>query len=101
MEIPSPPPPRDSVSRFQRRKDRLSYSHQVMKVDLTQVREFNDRNQETKKTHEIEVEFIRAACLIEEKEKRQQGKPSQFNGYVEVFLNNLRYLSRKAIPHRF
>ncbi|KAI8921928.1 CYTH-like domain-containing protein [Powellomyces hirtus] len=99
MEVPAPQPPQDSVSRFRRHKDRLSYSHQVIRVDLTQVRQFDGRDRESNLTHECEVEFIRAACLIEEKEKRQNQKPNNFAAYVDVFLNNLRYLSRKAIPH--
>ncbi|TPX72316.1 hypothetical protein SpCBS45565_g00621 [Spizellomyces sp. 'palustris'] len=99
LEIPAQRPPKDSPSRFRRQKDRLSYSHEAFRVDLTQVRQYNDRDVETDLTHEVEVEFIRATELLAEKEKRQNQQQNNFADYVDIFLNNLRYLSRKAIPH--
>lgn len=53
---------------------------------------------ETDLTHEVEVEFVRSADLLSEKEKRARKEPNFFTEYVEVFVNNLRYLSKKA-PH--
>ncbi|KAJ3166136.1 mRNA-capping enzyme subunit beta [Geranomyces variabilis] len=94
LELPAPHPPPGSVSRNRRFKDRLSYSHQAVRVDLTQVKQVMGKNEEV--THECEVEFIRAACLLEERQKRMQNQPNLFTAYVDVFLNNLRFLSRKA-----
>ncbi|KAJ3155406.1 mRNA-capping enzyme subunit beta [Geranomyces michiganensis] len=94
LEVPAPHPPPDSESRSRRHKDRLSYSHQAVRVDLTQVKQITGKKEEV--THEVEVEFIRAACLLEERQKRMQNQPNLFTAYVDVFLNNLRFLSRKA-----
>ncbi|KAJ3169423.1 mRNA-capping enzyme subunit beta [Geranomyces variabilis] len=94
LEMPAPHPPPGSVSRSRRFKDRLSYSHQAVRVDLTQVKQVMGKSEEV--THECEVEFIRAACLLEEREKRLRNQPNLFTAYVDVFLNNLRFLSRKA-----
>ncbi|KND00986.1 uncharacterized protein SPPG_04083 [Spizellomyces punctatus DAOM BR117] len=99
LEIPAQRPPKDSHSKFRRQKDRLSYSHEAFRVDLTQVRQYNDRDMEIDVSHEVEVEFIRATELLVEKEKRQKQQQNNFADYVDIFLNNLRYLSRKAIPH--
>ncbi|KAI9095145.1 CYTH-like domain-containing protein [Phlyctochytrium arcticum] len=96
-EIPIPQPPKDATTLFRRHKDRLSYSHEAFRVDLTQVRQFDDRDVEKQLTHELEVEFIRIGDLLAEKEKRQAGKMNGFTENVDVFLNNLRYLSRKSV----
>ncbi|CAG8688193.1 4119_t:CDS:2, partial [Racocetra fulgida] len=60
---------------FERNKNRLSYSHQLFKIDLTQVKgpekqRLSDGTLPSQDlTHELEVEFLDPRILLEEKLK--------------------------------
>ncbi|KAI8820124.1 CYTH-like domain-containing protein [Fimicolochytrium jonesii] len=104
LEIPADPSllrdqMRDRDPQLRRAKDRLSYTHEAIRVDLTQVVRVDPYGREESRTHEVEVEFLNSAHLLEEKTKRHAGQPDNFNAYVSVFMNNLRGLCRKAISH--
>lgn len=76
-----------------RRKDRLSYRHQFCQIDLTQVK---SDAKESRPSHELEVE-IDTAALREQGQLTAEGKPSRYEDYIKVFLDNVRTLAR-AIP---
>ncbi|CAG8637788.1 14312_t:CDS:2, partial [Acaulospora colombiana] len=71
----------------ERNKDRLSYTHQLFKIDLTQVkgpekaRNIDGTMPPQDVTHELEVEFLDPRVLIEEKTKLER---KQSNRYVEI-----------------
>ncbi|KAJ3217721.1 mRNA-capping enzyme subunit beta [Dinochytrium kinnereticum] len=91
LELPASAPPPNQSSDFQRDKDRLSYVHQAFRIDLTQIAD----NKNSKKMHELEVEFVDAKTLVAEKRKLDSKQPNQFNEMVAVFVNNIRALSRE------
>ncbi|KZT60327.1 mRNA triphosphatase CET1 [Calocera cornea HHB12733] len=96
-EFPHDPPPPQRRPEMLRRKDRVSYSHQAYKIDLTQVFPYPPGKDNTI-THELEVEFLNPAALVRECGKRDRGEPSAFDEMVQVFLNNIRILIRTAAP---
>ncbi|RHZ74094.1 hypothetical protein Glove_227g42 [Diversispora epigaea] len=86
----------------ERNKDRLSYTHQLFKVDLTQVkgpeksRNVDGTMPPQDLSHELEVEFINPQILIEEKNKLTQQQHNRYVNIVENFLNNIRCLAKEA-----
>ncbi|MBW0519201.1 hypothetical protein O181_058916 [Austropuccinia psidii MF-1] len=112
VEHPAPMPNKNSKPTYQRIKDRLSYSHQICQIDLTQVK----TNDQTPSTHELEVEFkdsnqiLKAASLWFSNQDRKKNKsidhPQNSNHdlesgevyllMVEVLLNNVRMLIRNC-----
>jgi polynucleotide 5'-triphosphatase len=75
-----------SMSRL---KDRLSYKHQNISVDLTQVTSEGDGS----KLHELELE-IDSPMLIEQATLAQDGKDNDYEELVGIFLNYVRVLNR-------
>ncbi|WAR55568.1 hypothetical protein PtB15_6B309 [Puccinia triticina] len=81
IEHPVPLPPEHSTPTFRRIKDRLSYSHQITQIDLTQVKS-TDQNASTS-THEVEVEFkdstelLRAASIWASEREEGEGGASR------------------------
>ncbi|POV99354.1 hypothetical protein PSHT_13586 [Puccinia striiformis] len=65
-------------------KDRLSYSHQICQIDLTQVKTSDKNNSSS--THEVEVEFknsielLRAASIWSKSIESEEGSSSTTNG---------------------
>ncbi|BGO96114.1 hypothetical protein NBRC10512_002946 [Rhodotorula toruloides] len=90
LEMPAPIP--DTPPTHSRYKDRISYSHQLFQVDLTQVTVPSS----PKPTHELEIEFKRARGLLEEAAKEQRGEENKYLEMVQVLLNNIRMLIRNA-----
>ncbi|CEQ41028.1 SPOSA6832_02717, partial [Sporobolomyces salmonicolor] len=89
LEVPVPEaPPTHS-----RLKDRISYSHQLFQVDLTQV---TSSGKPQHPTHELEIEFKDAKALLEEAAKEQRGEQSAYVDGVQGLLNNVRMLIRNA-----
>lgn len=85
---PSPPPTPVLLTRS---KDRISYSHQLFTVDLTQVSQPASANQPGKPTlHELEIEFKDARILLAEGRKDAEGKDNRYLEMVQCFLNNVR-----------
>lgn len=85
-----------------RRKDRLSYTHQSFKVDLTQV---TSPNAGAAQTHELEIEFADSNEFMAAAKARAPktsgagwtGKESEvFDELMRVFVNNIRILVRNA-----
>ncbi|GBC00043.1 hypothetical protein RclHR1_03720004 [Rhizophagus clarus] len=91
-EIPREMP--EGQHNFERNKDRLSYTHQIVKIDLTQVKVSDGGSQDL--THELEVEFINPRILLEEKLKIEKRQENKYLEIVEHFLNNIRMLAKSA-----
>jgi len=96
-ELPVDPPPAPARAEMLRRKNRVSYSHQAYRMDLTQVFPYPPGKDNTI-THELELEFLNSAVLVRECAKRDRGEPSAFDEMVQVFLNDIRILIRSAAP---
>ncbi|KAL5632529.1 hypothetical protein ACGC1H_005468 [Rhizoctonia solani] len=79
-----------------RRKDRISYTHQAFKIDLTQVT--SSHNGPNQLLHELEVEFVNAAELLRHRARRTQAVPgaNPFDDLVRVFVNNVRIMARNS-----
>ncbi|CAG8544207.1 7444_t:CDS:2, partial [Dentiscutata erythropus] len=83
----------------ERNKDRLSYIHQLFKIDLTQKQKLPDGTQPPPDlTHELEVEFLNPRVLHEEKLKIEKQQSSRYLDIIEVFLNNIRVLAKRSLP---
>ncbi|KAI9184533.1 mRNA-capping enzyme subunit beta [Blastocladiella emersonii ATCC 22665] len=93
----------------ERHKDRISYRHRLVQVDLTQVQSLpvgtpwgSPAAVAASKTgdgvsHELEVEFVDAASsILAEKRALDAGKPSKFQENVVHLVNNVRMLADKA-----
>ncbi|KNF06531.1 hypothetical protein PSTG_00405 [Puccinia striiformis f. sp. tritici PST-78] len=84
IEHPVPLPPDHSIPKHKRIKDRLSYSHQICQIDLTQVKTSDKNNSSS--THEVEVEFknsielLRAASIWSKSIESEEGSSSTTNG---------------------
>ena len=77
-----------------RRKDRMSYTHQDMQLDLTQIRDPQDPDAEPK--HEMEVE-LKPERVLEEGRKSLQGMQNHYESLIGTFLNYVRALSRAQV----
>jgi mRNA capping enzyme, beta chain len=75
--------------RTSRTKDRLSYQHQCMSIDLTQVTPENGGE----KTHELELE-LDEKTLKEQGMLASEGAPNNYEALVGVFLNYVRAVNR-------
>ncbi|KAK4698398.1 polynucleotide 5'-triphosphatase, partial [Phenoliferia sp. Uapishka_3] len=91
-EVPVQSPPSDSTPNMIRKKDRISYSHQLFQVDLTQVTQGSGGPV----MHELEIEFKNARLLLTEARKETQGQENRYLEMVQCFLNNIRMLIRNA-----
>ncbi|KAF1814375.1 mRNA triphosphatase CET1 [Eremomyces bilateralis CBS 781.70] len=76
-----------------RRKDRLSYEHQGVRIDLTQVGDPRDPSC----THELEVE-VDAEEVRRQGLMAQEGVENSFEPLVKRFLDNVRVLVRAGNP---
>ena len=78
-----------------RYKDRISYSHQLLQVDLTQVSSSGPGIDPL--THELEIEFRDARVLLHEAAKEARGEPNKYLEMVQIFLNNIRTFSSSSL----
>ncbi|KDN48271.1 hypothetical protein RSAG8_02863, partial [Rhizoctonia solani AG-8 WAC10335] len=94
LEEPAPNPVGNPA--HTRRKDRISYTHQAFKIDLTQVT--SSHNGPNQLLHELEVEFVNAAELLRHRARRTQLVPgaNPFDDLVRVFVNNVRIMARNS-----
>ncbi|CAD6892330.1 unnamed protein product [Tilletia controversa] len=96
-ETPVPLPKEDSISLFWRDKNRVTYQHELIQVDLTLVQSTFPLTG-TQITHELEVEFQDASKLIAAGHEARSGGVSQdwtpFDDMCHIFLNNVRMLIR-------
>jgi hypothetical protein len=84
-----------------RRKDRLSYSHEEFKIDLTQVTSTMSPNAPPQILHELELEIARPELLLTAALKRNDPNLSEFersafDELIRAFVNNARILVRNA-----
>ncbi|GAA5884298.1 hypothetical protein JCM6882_002217 [Rhodosporidiobolus microsporus] len=98
LENPAPIP--DTPPTHTRYKDRISYTHQLFTVDLTQVSPTPPQPSSAPPahaTHELEIEFRNARTLLEEAAKEQRGEEGgRYLEMVQGLLNNVRMLIRNA-----
>ncbi|KAI7904262.1 CYTH-like domain-containing protein [Cokeromyces recurvatus] len=92
IEIPRTKPTTKPV--YERNKDRISYQHGGIAFDLTQVK---GGTNDPEIRHELELEFADAKILAAEKRKHDKKEPSQYTHMIEIFVNNIRILSRNAL----
>ncbi|CAG8452073.1 15073_t:CDS:2 [Dentiscutata heterogama] len=79
--------------------NRLSYIHQLFKIDLTQKQKLPDGTQPSPDlTHELEVEFLNPRILLEERLKIEKQQSNRYLDIIEVFLNNIRVLAKRSLP---
>lgn len=86
---------------FKRRKDRMSYSHEEFRIDLTQVTSQAAQSQQPEILHELELELARPALLLATAAKRNdenvtEHERSAFDELIRAFVNNARILVRNA-----
>ncbi|GAA5877630.1 hypothetical protein JCM8547_007125 [Rhodosporidiobolus lusitaniae] len=100
LENPAPLP--DTPPTHTRYKDRISYTHQLFTVDLTQVSSnppplpLDPQGRPVGATHELEIEFRNARTLLEEAAKEGRGEENRYLEMVGGLLNNVRMLIRNA-----
>lgn len=104
VETPANPPSDARPAANTRRKDRMSYSHQAFKIDLTQVTTSPDPAH-SQKSHELEIEFADPDELMRCARVRTRGSTGAtwsgkegeaFDELIRVFVNNIRILVRNA-----
>jgi polynucleotide 5'-triphosphatase len=77
-----------------RYKDRISYTHQIIQVDLTKVG--SSMNESPDDAFELEIEFRDAKVLLREAQKEARGEDNLYMDMVQCFLNNIRTF--RSIP---
>ncbi|KAI8883168.1 mRNA triphosphatase CET1 [Backusella circina FSU 941] len=96
LENPRPKP--TTPATYERNKDRISYQHGGISFDLTQVK--TAAGKEGELSHELELEFADVKALANEKDKYDNKQHSQYTQMIEVFVNNIRLLSRNTLRHQ-
>ncbi|KAG8955974.1 mRNA-capping enzyme subunit beta [Tulasnella sp. 424] len=104
VETPAKLPPDSLPPTNTRRKDRVSYSHQAFKIDLTQVTTSPDPAH-AQLSHELEIEFADPNELMRCARVRTRGSSGAtwsgkegeaFDELIRVFVNNIRIMVRNA-----
>ncbi|KAI9143640.1 CYTH-like domain-containing protein [Paraphysoderma sedebokerense] len=107
-EKPAPDPSSDVKPERFRKKDRISYKHALMKVDLTQVKAGNcdpvtsapilNGTPPVTVTHELEVEFVKPSVTLKrEKDKQLRKEHNVYLDMVNSFLNTVRLLAKRSV----
>ncbi|KAG9227475.1 hypothetical protein PLEOSDRAFT_1046018 [Pleurotus ostreatus PC15] len=99
LEVPVPHPV--GSASLTRRKDRLSYSHEEYKIDLTQVTSTTSPNAPPQVIHELEIEIARSELLLSTAAVRgdpnvSEQERSAFDELIRAFVNNARILVRNS-----
>ncbi|KIM43005.1 hypothetical protein M413DRAFT_44344, partial [Hebeloma cylindrosporum] len=99
LEVPVPHPIGSAT--HTRRKDRMSYTHEEFKIDLTQVTSSTSPNAPPQILHELELEIARPELLLTTALKRNDPSVSDFergsfDELIRAFVNNARILVRNA-----
>ncbi|KAI9219683.1 CYTH-like domain-containing protein [Blastocladiella britannica] len=97
IEVPidEAPPPGAKPEPDERVKDRITYTHACVQVDLTKVTSTGTGAV----THELEIEFCdSAASVTDEVQRLDAGQPNRFRGNMVHLINNVRYLAGIALP---
>ncbi|KAL7410420.1 CYTH-like domain-containing protein [Mrakia frigida] len=74
-----------------RQKDRMSYAHQIVQVDLTQV-----TTEAGQKRHELEVEVLNVPQLLEEAQALEQQEDNTYDLLLGVMLASVRMLIKNS-----
>jgi len=82
---------REDGAELNRRKDRMSYAHQAMRLDLTQV-----KGEAAEPSHEMEVELL-PELVIEEGRKAARNEDNKYEALIGTYLNYVRALSRAEV----
>ena len=77
--------------RSARRKDRLTYVHQGMQIDLTQVT--MDKDGVKEQEHELELE-LDESLLKSETDRIQRGEPNNYVDLIRTCVDNIRVVTR-------
>ncbi|KAL9936281.1 hypothetical protein V8E36_005123 [Tilletia maclaganii] len=96
-ETPVPLSAADSDAIFWRDKNRITYKHELVQVDVTLVASTNpSKGVET--THEVELEFLDSVKLLAAAHEARGEGPTQdwtpYDDMCHIFLNNIRMLIR-------
>jgi len=93
------PGPVESLESSERKdariKDRVSYKHQNVSIDLTQVTSEADGS----RLHELELE-IDPQVLVQQAMLVNEGIPNDYERIVGVFMNYMRVINRVCGDHR-
>ncbi|KIM56760.1 hypothetical protein SCLCIDRAFT_1220024 [Scleroderma citrinum Foug A] len=86
---------------YSRRKDRMCYSHEEFKIDLTQVTTTTGPTSPPEVSHELEVEIARPPMLLYVASKRGDMTASEhernaFDELIRSFVNNARILVKNS-----
>ncbi|KAF8943678.1 mRNA-capping enzyme subunit beta [Haplosporangium gracile] len=114
INIEKPVPEPSGAPERERKKDRVSYQLNNLKIDLTQVKSNNTPNNSAQPpsysqmrpsahqqqnqsdlTHELEIEFVNAEELAREREIRLSSQGRQHDRFLDItanFINNIRGL---------
>ncbi len=97
----SDPPPKESLKPIQvRKKDRMTYIHGGVQVDLTQVKTLDSAGRESEPTHELEIEMRDMDFFVQSLSSGSSTSSSvgetSFEDRIEEFVNTLRSLNRRA-----
>ncbi|KAF9147951.1 mRNA-capping enzyme subunit beta [Linnemannia schmuckeri] len=113
INIEKPVPEPSGTPERERKKDRVSYQLNNLKIDLTQVKSNNTPNNSAQPpsysqmrpsahqqnqpdlTHELEIEFVNAEELAREREIRLSSQGRQHDRFLDItanFINNIRGL---------
>ena len=99
--MPTPSPETPPLHR--RFKDRLTYRHQIWRVDLTQVTTEPGAGSSTVSpagraiTHELEMEVNEIKLLQRERSRVARSEfPNDYLGLVQVMVNNIRAIASRG-----
>ena len=79
-----------------RRKDRMTYTHQAVQIDLTQVGIVDLRTGEGDKVHELEVECCNMADWSRQAVADVDGRQNRFDDLVGQFCSTVNKLNQVA-----
>lgn len=83
-----------------RSKDRLSYHHEIFKVDLTSVQQIQHvHGDQPVVTYEMELEVRDVACMAKEVAKLsspETASSSEYLGIIQAFVNDIKALAGRC-----
>ena len=93
MIVPNLP---KTLPEVERKKDRISYAHQIIQVDLTKA----SVKETVAPTYELEIEFINVPQLMLEGRKEEMKQPNLYYEMIDVFLNTIRMYALSIVQVR-
>lgn len=80
---------------FERQKNRLRYMQDLFSIDMTHVTQ-GDASPPGTSSYEVELEVVDMKRVAAERLRANARESNHFAQIVQIFLNNIRLLSRKA-----